>query len=628
MRASIVRSVVRGRFRILTTAGIGVVLGLAAPAAKQSQAPVFTSRTWLVPIDVRVVDSGGRPIPGLTAADFTVTEDNVPQQVAHFSGFAMTPEPVGALAPLRRGDETAKTIEPSNRRVFLIVLGRGRLQPPSKGVDAAITFVRERMLPQDQVAVTAWNRATDFSTNRERLAAVLERFREKHEWIEAEIRHYFSGFSGGYKGPELPQYIQKDIDKIFMGDDLPPMREMVPGRMSETSGAAGEARRSIDEMNRIALLKDREAALAWLGKSLSTVDLVALERSTEATWMNDIAAMTPYALSVYDYAGEGKRTLAEMDRLASAIDYLRFVEGEKHIIYICEQGMFLPRLDTDLSLAAAANHARVTLNIIQTGGQIAPRAPMSAYETQRTQGSGTAGAVAAVLSQVGGEPLVARLVASSVRHLAELTGGMASLYDFADKGLAKIAQATTSGYLLGYYPTNTAFDGRFRRIKVTVKKSGATVLYRHGYLAMAPMAPTDRRRSITYARIVSAVNSGPLNDVTFKLRTGTVKGANRVPDFAAEITIDPSRVTFTEANGVQSAQLDVAVFCQDDSNDPTGDLWQRVNIRLSPAEWESAKRSGVTLTFTIPVKSAVKSVKVIVYDFASDRLGSTMQMLR
>jgi VWFA-related protein len=614
--------------RILTALGVSAALGLATLAAQQSQQPVFSSRTWLVPIDVRVVDSGGRPIPGLTASDFTVTEDNVPQQVAHFSGFAMTPEPMGAVAPLRRENETPKTIETLNRRVFLIVLGRGRLQPPAKGVDAAITFVRERMLPQDQVAVTAWNRATDFTTNRERLVAVLERFREKHEWIEAEIRHYFSGFSGAYKGPELPAYIQKDIDRIFMGDDVPPMREMVPGRASETSGAAAEARRSIDEMNRIALLKDREAALAALGKSLSTVDRVALERSTEATWMNDIAAMTPYALSVYDYAGEGKRTLAEMDRLASAIDYLRFVEGEKHIIYICEQGMFLPRLDTDLSLAAAANNARVTLNIIQTGGQIPPRAPMSAYETQRRQGSGNAGAVAAVLSAVGPEPMVARLVASSVRNLAELTGGMASLYDFADKGLSKIANATTSGYLLGYYSTNTAFDGRFRRIKVTVKKPGATVLYRHGYLATAPMAPMDRRRSITYARIVSAVNSGPLNDIPFSLKTGTVKGANRVPDFVAEITVDPSRVGFSQDGGVQAAQLDVAIFCQDDSDDPTGDLWQRINIRLSAAEWESAKRAGVTLTFKIPVKSVVKSVKVIVYDFASDRLGSTTRLLR
>jgi hypothetical protein len=119
---------------------------------------------------------------------------------------------------------------------------------------------------------------------------------------------------------------------------------------------------------------------------------------------------------------------------------------------------------------------------------------------------------------------------------------MAAVYDYADKTLSKIAQATSSGYLLGYYPSNTAFDGRFRRVTVKVRKPGATVLYRHGYLADPPKTPLDRRQSITYSRIASAVNfGGSLNDVPFRLSTSTAKGANRVPDFVAEITVDPSR---------------------------------------------------------------------------------------
>jgi hypothetical protein len=161
--------------------------------------------------------------------------------------------------------------------------------------------------------------------------------------------------------------------------------------------------------------------------------------------------------------------------------------------------------------------------------------------------------------------MVARFVAGSIRLLAELTGGMASVYDYADKSLSKIAQATASGYLLGYYPSNTAFDGRFRRVTVKVKKPGATVLYRHGYLADPPKTPLDRRQSITYSRIASAVNySGALNDVPFRLNTSTAKGANRVRDFVAEITVDPSRVTFSEANGIRAAELDVSVLCQDE----------------------------------------------------------------
>ncbi len=610
--------------RLLTAASIfGALAGLAA---QQTQQPVFSSRTWLVPIDVRVVDSGGRPIAGLTASDFTIAEDGVPQQVAHFSAVSMTPEPAAAATTLRRGNDTATSLEAPNRRVFLIVFGRGRLQPPAKGVDAALTFVRERLLPQDQVAVFAWNRATDFTTNRTRVLSVLDRFRTEHERIEAELKHWFSGFSAAYKGNEIPDYIQKDIDHVFAGDAAPPMRELAPGRASDATGLAAEGRRSIDEAQRAQLLKDRQAALAAAGKSLSTIDRIELEHSAAYQWMTDIAALTPMALSIDDYIGEATRTLSEMDRLSSAIDYLRFVEGEKHLIYIVEQGMYLPRVEGDMSLAASANEARVTLNVIQTGGLLAPKAPMSASQTVRAQGSGAAGVIAAL---PGGEPMVARMVAGSIRTLAELTGGMSSIYQFADKGLSRIATATGSGYLLGYYPTNTTFDGRFRRISVKVRKQGATVLYRHGYLADPPKAPHDRRQSITYARIASAVNyPQPLNDLPFRLMTSSVKGDNRVPDLVAEITLDPSRISFSDVGGSRTAELDVTILCQDASDDPAGELWQRVSVRLTSAEWAAAQRSGVTLNVRVPVKAIVASVKVIVYDFASDRLGSAMKEVR
>ena len=96
-----------------------------------------------------------------------------------------------------------------------------------------------------------------------------------------------------------------------------------------------------------------------MGKSLSAS--IASARAIERGHVDERhRAMTPYALSVCDYAGEGLRTLNEMDRLASAIDYLRFVDGEKHLIYIAERGMYLPRVEADLSIAASANQARVT----------------------------------------------------------------------------------------------------------------------------------------------------------------------------------------------------------------------------------------------------------------------------
>jgi hypothetical protein len=37
--------------------------------------------------------------------------------------------------------------------------------------------------------------------------------------------------------------------------------------------------------------------------------------------------------------------------------------------------------------------------------------------------------------------------------------------------------------VLGYYPTNPAHDGTFRKIRVETTKTGLKVLARHGYYA-------------------------------------------------------------------------------------------------------------------------------------------------
>jgi Ca-activated chloride channel family protein len=44
-------------------------------------------------------------------------------------------------------------------------------------------------------------------------------------------------------------------------------------------------------------------------------------------------------------------------------------------------------------------------------------------------------------------------------------------------------QERTTYYLLAYQPTNTATDGKFRRVSVKVKRPRVTVRARPGYVA-------------------------------------------------------------------------------------------------------------------------------------------------
>ena len=62
-------------------AGLVAVLSGTVPA-QQAQAPTFRATTRLIVTTVVVKDRDGKPIEGLTAQDFIVTEDTEPQDIA------------------------------------------------------------------------------------------------------------------------------------------------------------------------------------------------------------------------------------------------------------------------------------------------------------------------------------------------------------------------------------------------------------------------------------------------------------------------------------------------------------------------------------------------------------------
>lgn len=75
----------------------------------------------------------------------------------------------------------------------------------------------------------------------------------------------------------------------------------------------------------------------------------------------------------------------------------------------------------------------------------------------------------------------------SIKRLGLATNGLAIAdSNDLDSGLRRVAEDFNSYYLLGYNSTNSAQDGRYRRIKVAVKRPGVQVRAREGYRAARP----------------------------------------------------------------------------------------------------------------------------------------------
>lgn len=91
----------RGR-RALVVAG--TVAACAAVGLAAAQTPRFRAEVDLVPVAVTVTDRSGAPVPGLSAADFQVTEDGRPQTIAFFSRGDTTVTPAAGAPEAPRPD--------------------------------------------------------------------------------------------------------------------------------------------------------------------------------------------------------------------------------------------------------------------------------------------------------------------------------------------------------------------------------------------------------------------------------------------------------------------------------------------------------------------------------------------
>src|ERR1022692_4488526 len=145
-----------------------LLLCAAFPAAAQQAAAapqdpvVFHSETRLVVEQVTVKDKSGKPVEGLTAKDFTVTENGIPQTVA-FLEFQkleeIRPAPtlvdrvaaIPRLAHTQIAAERPLDLKYAARRLLALYFDMPAMPPAdqSRAIGAAQNFIRKNMTPAD-----------------------------------------------------------------------------------------------------------------------------------------------------------------------------------------------------------------------------------------------------------------------------------------------------------------------------------------------------------------------------------------------------------------------------------------------------------------------------------------------
>jgi len=89
-----------------------------------------------------------------------------------------------------------------------------------------------------------------------------------------------------------------------------------------------------------------------------------------------------------------------------------------------------------------------------------------------------------------------------------------------------------------------------------------------------------------------------------------------------EILIDAGPLSMPLKDGLRTGQIEVQVYCGDAKQAVIGDAGQHFDLSVPEATYQQWLQTGFRRTIRVPTSEPAKYVKVVVYDYGSDRIGS------
>jgi VWFA-related protein len=309
--------------------------------------------------------------------------------------------------------------------------------------------------------------------------------------------------------------------------------------------------------------------------------------------------------------------------LQSLAEMLRDIPGRKSVIHF-SSGIERTGQENDAQLRAttdAANRSNVSFYTVDARGLVA-LAPGGDATSASPAGTAvyTGSAVASQLSPLeGGRETLATLATD--------TGGR-TFYDLNDYSPAfrEVQKENSSYYLLGYTPSNTQSNGRFRRIKVTVDRPGVKVEARPGYYA-----PKDFRQFTREDKEVQLQQAMNLDTPFVELPMAIEASYFRLPDKKYYVVlaakIPGSAISFLNKSKVHRTEFDFAWRATDAAGHVASALRDTLPVSLSGEDYERVLEGNVTYEGGIELAPGRYTLKAVVRENESGKMGTFVEPL-
>ena len=551
------------RNALITLAVVGTLaVGASAQAPQPQQPPVFRSSTRLVVNTVVVRDKEGKVIEGLTAKDFIVVEDNERQEIAFVEFQRLDAGPVNATAT----PPAAETL----------VAGTPAAGPP-------VAATPQPVAPEV---------ASAFANGIAPPAQGDIKFRNRRLLVL-----YFD--QSATSPPDQMRVYDAAIKYIS--------KEMQPADLVALMTYGGSAVRVKQDFT-----DDKE-------KLRQVIDVLMYGEDKDGDGVRD-PEMEGTEFGQNDAEFNVFSTDRQLAALQTAVGMLRPFPEQKALVYFASN-LRLNGTDNNAQLRATTNAAirsNVAFYPVDARGLVA-MAPLGDASQRSPGGIGMFSGALASAS-------MSRFARSqdTLYSLAKDTGGKA-FFDFNDLslGIVQARDAQSSYYIIGYYSTHIANDGKFRRVRVTLANNvEGELAYRQGYYGdkeWAKQSTADRERQLEEAMMLE----NPVTDITIALELNYFKLNSAEYFVPIAVKIPGSELALAQRRGAKRVTLDFITEIKDDPYGFTqGNVRDKVEKNIAEATAAQLASQPIHFETGFTLLPGKYVVKFLARDAEAGRIGT------
>ncbi len=305
-----------------------------------------------------------------------------------------------------------------------------------------------------------------------------------------------------------------------------------------------------------------------------------------------------------------------LEALRSVAEKLSHMQQKKSLIYF-SSGMDRTGIENQSELRAATNAAVRANMAIYTMDLRGLQALVPGGEAQNASMRGT--------SVYSGQSMISALNSNFTTQetlvtLASDTGGRAFLdsNDFSQI-FRGVQQDTSTYYLLGYRSTNSARDGRYRRISVKVNVPGVKIEYRRGYYA-----PADYQHSTKEDKELQLeqelASELPTTDLPLYLSTAYFRLEPNKFLIPISLAVPGSEIPFVHSSDRDKATLDVIGMVLDSDKHPVTRIRDTVKLAIDTSS--EVRKKNVQYNTELSLPPGKFHLKFVVRENQTGRMGS------